>query len=165
VQKKPDYCKQKLYPDLYRPISSSNLVCTLPPSCNYRPIHFRTIKEYESHYNSLHVNVCLVCKKVFPSQRLLELHLTEFHDPLSAARRDRGEKILACYVEGCPLKFRSPKNRRAHLQAKHSYPPNYYFGVVASGIDRYHNSLLLPERPKKKDTVEAKDEQVSMDTA
>jgi hypothetical protein len=66
-------------------------------------------------------------------------HLTECHDPLAAARKERGEKIVrrharlrtresltraqfACFVEACPKHFSTPKTRRLHLVEAHAYP-------------------------------------------
>ncbi|KTG39776.1 hypothetical protein cypCar_00001199 [Cyprinus carpio] len=43
---------------------------------------FDTLEGYEHHYNSLHRNVCSNCKRSFPSNRLLEMHILEWHDSL-----------------------------------------------------------------------------------
>ena len=70
-------------------------VCALPPQCYSRPKRFDTIVAYESHYNSSHRYVCHECKKRFPSEKFLDLHISELHDPITAAIKDRGEKVVS----------------------------------------------------------------------
>jgi len=43
---------------------------------------FNSIAEFNIHYQSVHSNVCSVCKRVLPTKRLLELHVLETHDSL-----------------------------------------------------------------------------------
>ncbi|KAI0248781.1 hypothetical protein BJV78DRAFT_1097035, partial [Lactifluus subvellereus] len=74
------------------------LLCTLPPTCHHpnRPTPLSDTRALEAHYATHHAHVCSSpeCGCVFPDPRLLELHLTECHDPLAALRRERGEKIV-----------------------------------------------------------------------
>ncbi|KAK9462068.1 uncharacterized protein V1516DRAFT_607725, partial [Lipomyces oligophaga] len=108
--------------------------CTLPPDCSQRPQIFHDIQNYEQHYRLLHSQVCLDCKKRFPSAYFLELHIAEIHDPFTAARRDRGEKIYKCFDEYCDKLCSTPQKRRMHLIAKHGFPKEYMFNVVAYGL-------------------------------
>ena len=38
------------------------------------------------------------CERVFPSAHLLSLHETEWHDPLAAIRREKGERIVSPWL-------------------------------------------------------------------
>lgn len=67
--------------------------CSLPPHRD--PVSFRTYGEYESHYNKFHTNRCLDCRKNFPSEHLLGVHIEECHDPLIVVRRDKGEHTVS----------------------------------------------------------------------
>jgi hypothetical protein len=95
-------------------------VCTLPPTCD-PPRHAPTRlamkdpRAYERHHAMYHANVCEECNAVFPEPMFLELvrlssvllslshltqrslylqHQTECHDPISAMKKERGEKIV-----------------------------------------------------------------------
>uniref|UniRef100_A0A673MJN5 Zinc finger protein 511 n=1 Tax=Sinocyclocheilus rhinocerous TaxID=307959 RepID=A0A673MJN5_9TELE len=67
---------------------------------------FDTLEGYEHHYNSLHRNVCSNCKRSFPSNRLLEMHILEWHDSLFQIMAEK-QCMYECLVEGCGLKFKT----------------------------------------------------------
>lgn len=67
--------------------------CTLPPH-HREALTFSSYEEYEVHYLQTHVNRCSECGKNFPTNHFLNLHIEENHDPLIAARRERGEKTV-----------------------------------------------------------------------
>ena len=67
--------------------------CTLPPHKD--PLMFKSYSEYEKHYSSFHTNRCLECRRNFPSDHLLGLHIEEWHDPLVVVKRDRGEHTVS----------------------------------------------------------------------
>ncbi|PGH08610.1 hypothetical protein GX51_01130 [Blastomyces parvus] len=113
--------------------------CSLPPHREY--ISFSTYEDYEIHYAQAHSNRCLECGKNFPTMHFLSLHIEELHDPLIAARRERGEKTFSCFVEGCDRKCSTSQKRRLHLIDKHQFPRLYNFSIVITGIDQY-NSML-----------------------
>lgn len=73
--------------------------CSLPP--HREPLAFQSYADYEAHYNSFHTNRCLECRKNFPSEHLLGVHIEEIHDPLVRIKRDRGEHTvrinIACH--------------------------------------------------------------------
>jgi hypothetical protein len=69
-----------------------SIKCHLPP---HGSITFRNFQEYETHYNRTHVNRCITCRKNFPSDHFLMLHIAENHDPINEAKRDRGEKVVS----------------------------------------------------------------------
>ena len=43
---------------------------------------FFRVYSYEAHYSSFHRNTCLECRRTFPSNFLLDLHILENHDVL-----------------------------------------------------------------------------------
>lgn len=66
--------------------------CSLPP--HRETFSFPSYADYEVHYRQAHVNRCAECGKNFPTERFLELHIEENHDPLTAAKRERGDKTV-----------------------------------------------------------------------
>lgn len=64
--------------------------CFLPPAC--AGTAFATHELFETHYVQAHTNRCRECGRNFPTARFLDLHIAEWHDPLSELRRERGEK-------------------------------------------------------------------------
>ncbi|KAI9700341.1 MAG: hypothetical protein M1836_002356 [Candelina mexicana] len=117
--------------------------CSLPP--HSQGMTFSSYEEYDVHYAQTHVNRCSDCRKNFPTEHYLGLHIEENHDPLNEARRARGEKTFGCFVESCDRKCSSPQKRRMHLVDKHMFPRNYDFFVINDGIDK--RSSLLRSRP------------------
>ncbi|WWC97269.1 hypothetical protein V866_004148 [Kwoniella sp. B9012] len=103
------------------------------------------------------------CLKVFPDERLLEIHHTEVHDPITRKKKDNGQRIFECFLDPsqCGRKFKDPKKRRRHMVDKHHYPSNYFFGITNHGInaivqeDGLAMSLIRPRRDTQphKDTV------------
>ncbi|KIK53958.1 hypothetical protein GYMLUDRAFT_49123 [Collybiopsis luxurians FD-317 M1] len=118
--------------------SSAPIYCTYPPTCSSRPTALGSTRELEAHYAKYHAWVCQAekCSKVFPDERFLELHHTECHDTIAALRKERGEKIFACFLQPsvCSKTFSTPKTRRLHLIAAHDYPKEYFFAVTNKGI-------------------------------
>ncbi|KAI0030637.1 hypothetical protein K488DRAFT_30185, partial [Vararia minispora EC-137] len=113
------------------------LVCNLPPTCNKgHGTHLLGTHDLEAHYAKYHAHACEApgCECVFPDARLLELHFTECHDPLSKVKQERGERIFACHLASCGQCFRTPKNRRLHLIQAHGYPKEYFFAITNKGI-------------------------------
>lgn len=135
--------------------SSYPILCTLPPTCNREPVALTSTRDLEVHYSKYHACVCEYgrCGTVFPDPRLLELHQTECHDPLAAARKERGEKIFACHLSDCAKLFSTPKGRRLHLIQVHGYPKEYFFAVTNKGIGgllkRWGEGVSLIRKPWK----------------
>ncbi|KAH8673816.1 hypothetical protein BX600DRAFT_456263 [Xylariales sp. PMI_506] len=122
------------------PLSTATMRCSLPG--HKGPLVFKSYTEYETHYAKVHSNRCTECRKNFPSEHLLNIHIEECHDAFAAVLRDKGEHTYSCFVEGCERKCMTPQKRRMHLIDKHMYPKNYFFAVTKEGIDG-RSSLLL----------------------
>ncbi|KAF1980445.1 hypothetical protein BU23DRAFT_522527 [Bimuria novae-zelandiae CBS 107.79] len=123
--------------------------CSLPP---HGPLAFTSFEDYHVHYQKTHMNRCTDCHKNFPDQHFLSLHIAENHDPISAAKRDRGEKTFACLVPDCDRLCSTPFKRRLHCIDKHQFPRNYDFFIVNDGIDR-RSSMLRPPHRRRSSTV------------
>lgn len=65
--------------------------CLLPP---HQPLEFTSFEDYDVHYSKTHLNRCTECHKNFPDEHFLHLHIAENHDPITAAKKDRGEKTV-----------------------------------------------------------------------
>ncbi|KAJ8418193.1 hypothetical protein AAFF_G00139020 [Aldrovandia affinis] len=87
---------------------------------------FDTLDGYEHHYSALHRHVCSGCKRSFPSDRLLDIHILEWHDSLFQVMAEK-QSMYQCLVEGCDLKFKTSKERKNHLIKTHRYPPDFRF--------------------------------------
>lgn len=67
--------------------------CSLPP--HKEPVGFRFYDEYETHYHQFHTNRCIECRKNFPTDHLLNVHIEECHDPLARVAREKGEHTVS----------------------------------------------------------------------
>lgn len=67
--------------------------CSLPP--HKEPLGFRYYGDYEAHYHKFHTNRCIECRKNFPTNHLLEIHIEECHDPLAKVAREKGEHTVS----------------------------------------------------------------------
>jgi len=126
------------------------MICSLPP--HRQTLSFATYEEYEVHYLKTHTNRCTECRKNFPTEHFLNLHIEENHDSLVSVRKERGEKTYACFVEDCDRKCSTPQKRRMHLIDKHLFPKDYDFYVVNDGIDR-RSSMLRSGRHRRKSSA------------
>ncbi|KAF2849115.1 hypothetical protein T440DRAFT_469540 [Plenodomus tracheiphilus IPT5] len=117
--------------------------CSLPP---HEPLEFAAFEEYDVHYRKAHVNRCSECQRNFPDEHFLHLHISEYHDPINATRRERGEQTYACLLPECDRVCSTPQKRRLHCIDKHQFPKNYNFIIIKDGIDRRTSMLLSPHR-------------------
>lgn len=88
--------------------------CSLPG--HRQTLTFSTFEDYDVHYAKVHVNRCLECRKNFPTEHFLNLHIEENHDALVSVRRERGEKTVSrrstCFVFNfTTLYSHAPPNR------------------------------------------------------
>lgn len=137
--------------------------CSLPP--HQDTISFSTFEEFELHYAREHAHRCSECRKNFPTEHFLGLHISENHDPLTEARRANEEKTVRlgrsllwersgkdqvgadseqqyqCFVEDCDKICSTPQKRRMHLTDKHIFPkvstdPGVAFCMLAQSNNR-----------------------------
>lgn len=66
--------------------------CSLPP--HHDTVSFSSFEEFEVHYAKEHAHRCSECRKNFPTEHFLGLHISENHDPLTEARRAKEEKTV-----------------------------------------------------------------------
>ncbi|XP_073145096.1 uncharacterized protein [Henckelia pumila] len=89
--------------------------------------HLKSLEEFEDHYNARHQASCSVCSKVFPTSRLLSIHVSESHNSFFQAKVARGFAMYECLVEGCGAKLMNYKSRQQHLIDKHQFPASFEF--------------------------------------
>lgn len=77
----------------------ATMKCSLPP--HHETLAFPTFEEFEIHYAKVHANRCSECRKNFPTEHFLGLHISENHDPLEEARRAKGEKTVGSQDYNC----------------------------------------------------------------
>ncbi|XP_046852159.1 zinc finger protein 511-like [Xenia sp. Carnegie-2017] len=104
------------------PSESEQIVCELA-GCHKA---FGSVASYEAHYNSYHRNTCAECRRTFPSNFLLDLHILENHDVLFKLMLN-AKYTYRCLVESCPDKFSNDGERKEHLVTVHKYPANFRF--------------------------------------
>ncbi|KAI4366792.1 hypothetical protein MLD38_022617 [Melastoma candidum] len=51
-------------------------------------------ENFEDHYNARHMASCSVCSRVYPTSRLLSIHISEAHDSSFQAKVARGYSML-----------------------------------------------------------------------
>lgn len=66
--------------------------CFLPP--HKEPLTFQSYDDYEVHYTKSHTNRCLECRKNFPTEHLLGVHIDECHNPMVLVQREKGEHTV-----------------------------------------------------------------------
>ncbi|KAL3722972.1 hypothetical protein ACJRO7_035205 [Eucalyptus globulus] len=89
--------------------------------------HLTSLENFEDHYNARHTASCSVCSRVYPTSRLLSIHVSEAHDSFFQAKVARGFAMNECLVESCGSKFKTYKARQRHLIDKHKFPTSFEF--------------------------------------
>ncbi|RUS72793.1 hypothetical protein EGW08_019453 [Elysia chlorotica] len=87
---------------------------------------FTSLASHESHYHTSHNFVCHVCRRVFVSNFLLDIHLEENHDSYFQVLSPKID-MYRCLVESCALKFRTAELRKDHLVTVHKFPAPFSF--------------------------------------
>lgn len=90
-------------------------------------VKLNSLEGFEDHYHARHTASCSVCSRVYPTSRLLNIHISEAHDSFFQAKVARGFPMYECLVEGCGLKLKSYKSRQQHLVDKHKFPTTFEF--------------------------------------
>jgi len=75
------------------PPAVTEMRCSLPG--HRQTFSFTSFEEYDVHYAKTHVNRCVECRKNFPTEHFLNLHIEENHDALVSVRKERGEKTVS----------------------------------------------------------------------
>ncbi|XP_008807434.1 zinc finger protein 511 [Phoenix dactylifera] len=101
----------------------TNLLCPIV-GCGAR---LNCLEDFEDHYHARHTASCSVCSRVYPTSRLLSVHISEAHDSFFEAKVARGFPMYECLVEGCGVKLKSYKSRQQHLVDKHKFPRSFEF--------------------------------------
>lgn len=114
-----------------------------------------SLEDFENHYNARHTASCSVCSRVYPTSRLLGIHVSEVHDSFFQAKVARGYEVYECLVEGCGLKFKSYKSRQQHLVDKHKFPTSFEF------FKKSRPSKKQRQKQYRKKALHAKDEPTS----
>jgi hypothetical protein len=131
------------------------------------PERLKSLDHFEDHYNARHTASCSVCSRVYPTSRLLSIHISEAHDSFFQAKVSRGYDMYECLVEGCGLKFKTYKARHRHLIDKHKFPTTFEFFKKTQlskkrreKLQRQHVSKLKHEEDKEaasSDAMEVED--------
>lgn len=106
----------------------SEFVCTVQ-GCHEV---FSTTAAYEAHFRSVHLHRCQQCRKVLPSDRLLQIHVAEVHDALFAVLAEK-QPMFECLVPGCGVVCASRRHRKNHLVEDHSYASTIRVGQLIGG--------------------------------
>ncbi|XP_022093038.1 zinc finger protein 511-like isoform X2 [Acanthaster planci] len=99
---------------------------------------FTTVLSYEVHYNGAHRNICHDCRRSYPSNHLLDIHVLESHDSLFEVMATK-QPMYQCLVESCREKFADAQHRREHLIKDHHYPADF----------RFQKGIAKPRSPGK----------------
>ncbi|KAK8673425.1 hypothetical protein V6N13_111763 [Hibiscus sabdariffa] len=114
-----------------------------------------SLEDFEDHYIARHTASCSVCSRVYPTSRLLSIHVSEAHDSFFQAKVARGYAMYECLVEGCDLKFKNYKGRQQHLVDKHKFPTSFEF------FNKAHPSKKKRLKNQQKRRTHKKDEEAS----
>ncbi|EPS71663.1 hypothetical protein M569_03097 [Genlisea aurea] len=112
----------------------------------------KSLMEFEDHYNARHTACCSVCAQVYPTTRLLSIHLSEAHDSFFQAKVARGLAMFECLVEGCGAKLKSYKSRQQHLIDKHKFPTSFEFLKKANHPSKKHRHKI---KRNERDAIES----------
>jgi hypothetical protein len=82
------------------------MFCSLPP--HRQTVSFPSYEDYEIHYLKDHTNRCTQCRKNFPTEHFLNLHIEENHDSMISVLKERGEKTVS--LEKLALLYYSIEN-------------------------------------------------------
>ncbi|KAJ9135502.1 hypothetical protein P3X46_032680 [Hevea brasiliensis] len=126
--------------------------------------HLTCLENFEDHYNTRHTASCSVCSRVYPTARLLSIHVSEAHDSFFEAKVARGYAMYECLVEGCALKFKNYKSRQQHLVDKHKFPSAFEFFKKAhpskKARQKHQRRLAIRKREETSTKMEVEGETI-----
>lgn len=99
--------------------------------------HLDCLDDFEHHYSNRHTASCSVCSRVYPTSRLLIIHISEAHDSFFQAKVARGFLMYECLVEGCEVRFKNYRSRQQHLVDKHQFTKSFEFFKRAQYSQRH----------------------------
>lgn len=114
--------------------NSCSTVCCPIAGCG---AHLDCLEDFEDHYSTRHTASCSVCSRVYPTSRLLSIHISEAHDSFFEAKVAHGFPMYECLVEGCVVKLKTYKSRQQHLIDKHQFPKSFEFFKKAQPSQRH----------------------------
>ena len=114
---------------------------------------------YNQHFDLLHRYICESCKRHFPSNYLLELHLLETHDSYFEACREKGLDVYQCFIQSCKLKFINEETRRKHLVDVHRYPADFRFSFA-----KRNHGYKMKKKVKTKKLDEENESEMDIDS-
>lgn len=108
---------------------------------------FKTLVDFEMHYNTSHRYVCAECSKSLPSPRLLDIHIQETHDSFFQVLSAK-QPMYQCYVSECDLKFKNSVERRDHCASVHKFPKNFRYDNTPRSTKKEPQDKMEVEDPK-----------------
>lgn len=100
-----------------------NVICQEPPcTLSHVPIEL-----YNEHVQQYHEHQCQACSGNFVTEKLLEIHQEEFHNPFNR------NCLLRCFEPECIQEFNTQEQRIDHLRSEHNYPETFDFDIIARG--------------------------------
>ncbi|CAI9777256.1 unnamed protein product [Fraxinus pennsylvanica] len=113
----------------------------------------KSLDDFEDHYHARHTASCSVCSRVYPTSRLLSLHVSEAHDSFFQAKVARGFAMYECLVEGCGVKLKTYKSRQQHLVDKHKFPSSFEFFKKAQPSKKQRQKVQHKQASHKTEEV------------
>ncbi|XP_015433413.1 PREDICTED: zinc finger protein 511 [Dufourea novaeangliae] len=108
---------------------------------------FKTLVDFEMHYNSNHRYVCSECKKSLHNSRLLDIHIQETHDSFFQVLSTK-QPMYQCYVSECDLKFNDPVERKDHCINIHMFPKNFRFDNASHSVKKEQKDKMEIDQPE-----------------
>lgn len=59
----------------------------------------KSLEDFEDHYKARHMSSCSVCSRVYPTSRLLSIHVSEAHDSFFKAKVARGFAMVSFSIQ------------------------------------------------------------------
>ncbi|KAH0457091.1 hypothetical protein IEQ34_014998 [Dendrobium chrysotoxum] len=75
------------------------------------------LEDFEDHYHARHMSACAICSRVYPTSRLLSIHVSEAHDSFFAAKVAHGFPMIYHFLYINELEGMQPP--AAKMRAKH----------------------------------------------
>ena len=100
--------------------ADNNIKVSIRCPVNGCQLTFSTYYDFELHIPT-HTNQCHECSRIYPCQRLLDIHLDEAHSSYFKAASLR-KPSFKCLVDGCNIQSLSDQHRYDHLINDHQFP-------------------------------------------